>query len=350
MSFRIAHFNILGKNMAGTMWFHYARDFLPPWFSNKHWDWSRAAGFPRSLMWSPEQGRSRFYRLQVLIKEIRALRADILCLVELDCFTEFQDILGREGYDAVFQPRPGKQDGCGIFWRREVFGAVGPCRGLIYARPANDRIAVGQVLTHLPSQRQLLVLSTHLHWDQAAGHQASEAEELLGLLEDMAADYQRPAAVVCGDLNALPDSEAYQILSRCLCDASFGPDGAYAEGAFTTLKPDVYYFARPKGQGDGDHWHWQEGRHEVLDYVFYRDLELLKPVMVPHMSKELELAERPAKRQRSAGDGYWSGGWRFRSSPAPGLAEHAEDDTWRPPRVRGQLQLGIPNRSSERRL
>ena len=74
--------------------------------------------------------------------------------------------------------------------------------------------------------------------------------------------------MVCGDLNALPDSEAYQILSRpllvcassrllpslcfsfcarrCLCDASFGPDGAYAEGAFTTLKPDVYYFARPK--------------------------------------------------------------------------------------------------------
>eukprot|EP00438_Fugacium_kawagutii_P002086 Skav219388 [mRNA] locus=scaffold2133:10887:14751:+ [translate_table: standard] len=65
MSFRVGHFNILGKNMAGTMWFHYARDFLPTSFSSSHWDWSRQGNFPRSLLWSAEDGPSRFYRLQV---------------------------------------------------------------------------------------------------------------------------------------------------------------------------------------------------------------------------------------------------------------------------------------------
>jgi hypothetical protein len=33
-----------------------------------------------------------------------------------------------------------------------------------------------QMLKHLPTQQMLLVLSSHLHWDQAAGHQASEAQ------------------------------------------------------------------------------------------------------------------------------------------------------------------------------
>lgn len=276
MSFRVGHFNILGKNMAGTMWFHYARDFLPASFSSSHWDWSRAGHFPRSLLWSSEDGPSRFYRLQVLLKEIRSLSADVLCMVELDCFHEFREILDADGYDAIFQARPGKQDGCGIFWRREVFQPVGPCRALIYARPVNDRIAVGQMLKHLPTQQMLLVLSSHLHWDQAAGHQASEAQELMGLMEDMSHEHEaatgsRPAAVVCGDLNSLPGSDAYSVLTRSLHDACL-PRGhcGYPEGAFTTLKPDVYFFARPRGQADArDQWHWQEGRHEVLDYIFY---------------------------------------------------------------------------------
>ncbi|CAK9098349.1 unnamed protein product, partial [Durusdinium trenchii] len=208
LSFRVGHFNILGKKMAGTKWFHYARDFLPASFASNHWDWSRAGHFPRSLLWSREEGQSRFYRLEVLLKEIRSLSADVLCLVELDCFEEqldggkekggleggkrrsripgnhycrglglpFQQILGADGYDAVFQPRPGKHDGCGIFWRREVFESVGPCRALIYALPANDRIAVAQLLVHRLSRDALLVLSSHLHWDQALGYQASEAQ------------------------------------------------------------------------------------------------------------------------------------------------------------------------------
>ncbi|CAK0858734.1 unnamed protein product [Prorocentrum cordatum] len=34
MALRVAQFNILGRRMAGTMWFHYARDFLPKYFAN----------------------------------------------------------------------------------------------------------------------------------------------------------------------------------------------------------------------------------------------------------------------------------------------------------------------------
>ncbi|CAL1134770.1 unnamed protein product [Cladocopium goreaui] len=44
--------------------------------------------------------------------------------------------------------------------------------------------------------------------------------------------------------------------------------------------------------------------------------------------------------------GYWSGGWRFVSSPVPGLERHLTDLHWRPPRRPGVLQMGIPNRSA----
>ena len=74
-----------------------------------------------------------------------------------------------------------------------------------------------QVLMHLPTQQPLLVLSSHLHWDQvrprsppsageesspslpdqAAGHQSSEAQELLCLLEDMSAEYEQVSGFRC---------------------------------------------------------------------------------------------------------------------------------------------------------
>eukprot|EP00930_Biecheleria_cincta_P037284 TRINITY_DN25578_c0_g1_i1.p1 TRINITY_DN25578_c0_g1~~TRINITY_DN25578_c0_g1_i1.p1 ORF type:complete len:410 (+),score=81.02 TRINITY_DN25578_c0_g1_i1:65-1294(+) len=379
MSFRVAHFNILGKHMAGTMWFHYARDFLPSQFSSpSHWDWSRAACYPRHLSWNSHDGRSRFHRFQVLLAEIRALKAEVICLVELDCFTEFQQVLGLDGYDAVFQARPGKQDGCGIFWRRDLFEAAGPCRSLTYASPADDRIALAQMLRHSASQQCLLVVSTHLHWDQQTGHQASEAEELLALIDEMSlletsqhgAGGVKPAVVVCGDLNALPSSPAYKIMSKSLRDAAVpavqqkeGGHG-YVDGSFTTLKPDVYYLARPKqSQRDRtaqDEWHWQEGRKEVIDYIFFdpQSLVLEKPAATPCLpstSREEPGASEeapPAKRARTAGRnnhkttlyGFWSGGSAFPASPVPDFRENVHNLAWRPPRAHGELLLGIPNR------
>ncbi|CAE7937992.1 CCR4, partial [Symbiodinium sp. KB8] len=264
----------------------------------------------------------------------------------------FRDLLEEDGYDAVFQKRPDdrKGDGCGIFWRREAFTAVGPCRALIYAQPANDRIALGQLLLHRSSSEHLLVLSSHLYWDQASGHQTSEAQELVELMEDMMKacaleSGRRPAVVFCADLNSLPGSDAYKLITRKLCDASFGhAGGEYFQGSFSTLKPDVYWFAAPRGQrSEPPEWHWQEGRQEVIDYIFHsQDLTLETPVVLPRMP---EVPDRPPKRHKPEGGlyGYWCGGWRFADSPVPGLEEHRRDYRWRPPRVNGELQLGIPN-------
>lgn len=350
MALRVAQFNILGRKMAGSMWFHYARDFLPPSITKACPDWYQSAGYPRCLLWHPRDGPSRFYRLPVLLAEIRALKADILCLVELDCFEEIQSALGTEGYDAIFQRRPGKADGCGIFWRREALAASGHCRLLTYSVPANDRIAVAQALEHLATGQRFLVVSTHLHWDQQAGHQVAEAEELLAFAEEAAsaAGADGRATIVCGDLNTTPGAAAYEVMCRHFQDAALQDDAAvYAPGSFTSLKPDVYYFARPRGsQYDSraqDEWHLQEGRQEVIDYIFYDPgaFELVAPIELPCLG-----GEPSAKRARTSKPpyGYWAGDWAFSATPAPGWEAGLRDPNWWPVRTQGLLQFGIPNR------
>eukprot|EP00450_Noctiluca_scintillans_P022863 CAMPEP_0194520120 /NCGR_PEP_ID=MMETSP0253-20130528/53995_1 /TAXON_ID=2966 /ORGANISM="Noctiluca scintillans" /LENGTH=357 /DNA_ID=CAMNT_0039364323 /DNA_START=45 /DNA_END=1114 /DNA_ORIENTATION=+ len=335
--------------MAGTMWFHYARDFLP---QEKRADWSRAGGFPRNLLWQPSDGKGPFYRKQVLLEEIRSLRADLLCLVELDCFSEFKESLDSEGYDAVFHKRPGrKEDGCGIFWRRSVFASAGPCKALVYKEPAEDRIALVQPVRHLETQRLVTVVSTHLYWDQSTGHQLSEAKELLSFIANEA--QQDSAILICGDMNTTPHSDAYKILRERFADAAVEEPASahYASGSFTTLKPPVYYFAKPLGHGQApqkvEQWHEAEGRQHVIDYIFYDPalLQVREPAVIPCMA-----SEPPKKKRRVSegaanfNEGFCSGAWDLKPVTQQVLQARLRDPSWTPPRKTGEPQSGIPNR------
>mmetsp|Transcript_41674 Transcript_41674/g.89481 ORF Transcript_41674/g.89481 Transcript_41674/m.89481 type:complete len:373 (+) Transcript_41674:380-1498(+) len=343
MSFRVAQFNILGRRMAGCMWFHYARDFLPlPLAVEGPLEWSRKASFPRTLLWNPQEGHGRFYRFPVLLAEIRALNADVISMVELDCYNEFKSALAAEGYDSVFQGRPGKQDGCGIFWRRNVFSADGPQSHLVYQMPASDRIALAQPLRHRHSDGRLLVLSTHLYWDQSSGHQVSEARELIDFVQ--ATKVGDPSVVLLGDLNTTPGSEAHTMLTETLQDSVKD----YPEGAFTSLKPDAYYFAKPRGHYGAaahDEWHCQYGRSEVIDYVLYdsQSLEVEQPPSIPVLPVKGSSSVSKVSRSRPPW-GYWAGSWNLCDSVAAEFEVYKHDPNWVPKRVQGELQLGIPNR------
>jgi len=339
MSFTIAQFNILGRYMAGTMWFHYARDFLPKTLAAGCPDWYSNRGYPRCLLWKESDGDGRFYRLPVLMKEISALNADVICLVELDCFQEFRNALNKEGYDAVFRSRPGTKDGCGIFWRRDVFKAASASNSIVFQIPANDRVALAQPLQHLSTNRSTIVVCTHLHWDQAAGHQSAEAKELLSFIrqsESAAGGEFKGTTIVCGDLNTQPGSVAYDLLRKRLSDAA----GTYQPGVFTSMKPDVFYYAWPRGcknvPGAPMEWHHQEGRREILDYILYSEaaFEVEVPVKLPSLVTE---TGKPPY-------GFWAGGWSVAPSAGKQAKVNKHNESWSPARTHGDLQLGIPNR------
>lgn len=344
-TFRIAQFNILGRQMAGSMWFHYARDYLPRGlaYNPAAANWRRDGGFPRNLLWNKNDGPGSFYRFPTLLSEMQKTDADILCLVELDCYAEFQKALGDIGYDSTFAKRPGKMDGCGIFWRRDAFAAAGKPQTKVYEVPADDRIALAQPLRHKDTGNPVLVVSTHLYWDQKAGHQLAESRELLDWVSQLGEGGVpgAKAMLLCGDLNALPESEAYRLLTSTLKDVV--PE--YKPGSFTSLKPDVYYWAKPAGQRQerkvSGEWHYQRGRGTVIDYIL-ADRDAFSVAHAPELP--CLSAEGSVGHCDGVAPGFWSGGWAFDPLAAESHEENRFDPKWAPARRKGELQLGIPNR------
>ena len=82
------------------------------------------------------------------------------------------------------------------------------------------------------------------------GYQASEAQELMGLVEDMCREQEvdagrRPSVVICSDLNSLPGSEAYALLARSLRDASLATErSSYPEGHLFLFIVLILYYLR----------------------------------------------------------------------------------------------------------
>lgn len=73
--------------------------------------------------------------------------------------------------------------------------------------------------------------------------------------------------------------------------------------------------------------------------VFSRIYFFTSPHSYPILSHPvLDMEKNCVKSSTASGAGlygYWSGGWRFVSSPVPGLERHLTDLHWRPPRRPG---------------
>lgn len=144
--FRVATLNILASNLAKPMHFPYV--------------------MPEKLEWS--------HRRQVLMSQLDALNADIVCLQELsDYWTFFREEMHMRGYESVYVKRPsinvstwsgeGKKDGCGVFFKRNAFELV-DCDSVNY-NDVHDRVAMLALLKHKTSQRHMFVSTTHLWWN-----------------------------------------------------------------------------------------------------------------------------------------------------------------------------------------
>jgi len=106
---------------------------------------------------------ARFERLTSRILEVNA---DVLSLVELDRFEDFQRRLG-DVYDGVFmrRPRPVSPDGSSLFWRKDAFKLVRHSAVTFVDRynpvAVQDRCAVVALLERAEGGRTLFV-SVHL--------------------------------------------------------------------------------------------------------------------------------------------------------------------------------------------
>jgi len=131
-------------------------------------------------------------RKERLLRTVKELNADLISLVECDHYDTFwEKEMERLGYGGVYKRRPrrGCADGCAIFFRRNVFDLVA-YRGVELVqrnrgengntggnqsddndddhRPFSrigetaDRVALLALLRHVPTNRHLIFVSTHL--------------------------------------------------------------------------------------------------------------------------------------------------------------------------------------------
>jgi mRNA deadenylase 3'-5' endonuclease subunit Ccr4 len=185
-SFRIASYNVLADS--------YVR---PDWYPNVEPEVLRCA-------------RRRF----ALVERVARLDANIICLheVEADAYALFELSLGAQGYEGVYAKKGcGKPDGCAMFFRQGGPRFTGS--GTVYyhdgLRGDPDSGHLALVSSFEFGWGVIRVATTHLKWDR----EDKSPEEHLGYRQigELICDHFKPdqtayAWIVCGDMNAQPDS------------------------------------------------------------------------------------------------------------------------------------------------
>jgi mRNA deadenylase 3'-5' endonuclease subunit Ccr4 len=159
--------------------------------------------YPRT----PREHLDPAWRRPALVEHVAHLDPDILCLQEVERAT-FEAIRARlSTHTGEYAPKLGrKPDGCALFFRKGAFELVSWEK-----RPYRDEtghVALLAKLTH--AGRALLVVTTHLRWEPPGkpGHVGlAQARELVRGVEP-------GPTIVCGDLNATPESDVIQVFKE----------------------------------------------------------------------------------------------------------------------------------------
>mmetsp|Transcript_70565 Transcript_70565/g.181929 ORF Transcript_70565/g.181929 Transcript_70565/m.181929 type:complete len:511 (+) Transcript_70565:162-1694(+) len=193
------------------------------------------------------------------------LAADVYCLQEVDCSLEELG-LGFE-YDSVFAQRPrGRVDRCVIAWRRDRL-EMGPAgyrevqfdeyappptmfNQQLHADHASGNVGVVVELRMLrdPGRRCITICTTHLCWQP---HRVDIRHWQLHTLFSVGQSLGSSRVIVCGDLNALPESPPMRFLSQaCRLESVYrdvehsavtNSNACSMDGAFAAMIDYIFY-------------------------------------------------------------------------------------------------------------
>lgn len=265
------------------------------------------------------------YRKQLILHEILAYDADVICLqeVEMGQFEQFfrPQLRMRGGYEGIFSPKSRSKtmsdwdknfvDGCATFWKTARFRLEE--RDLIdftqvaLSRPSlkkhkdiynrvmsRDNVALVSLLEDKESEQFFLISNCHIHWDPSFRDvKLIQTIMMVEELEKMQVN-RESNLIICGDFNSLPGSGVYSFLENGFIDAdnedfmSHNYEPYTSEGAKHSLMvknsmsslpdPLIYTNFTPSFLG-------------IIDYIWYRPGSLsvsgnLGPV-TPEYSRQL---------------------------------------------------------------
>jgi mRNA deadenylase 3'-5' endonuclease subunit Ccr4 len=231
-------------------------------------------------------------RRRALLAHLVELNADVLCLQEVEsgAFAEIADRLAPLGYAGLYsQKSGGKPDGCATFYRSALLTLAVNVRH-VYADASKQREASGhvaQLVSLEQGAKRLGVANTHLPWDPPGTPRAAQigyqqADQLLEVLER-----QLPgcaAWIICGDLNATPESELVQLILR----------SGFASSHAGHPHPCTFN---------------AKGFARTIDYIFYSDALCAEPLPLPSVDAHTVLPgpEQPSDHLAVAARFSWDG-------------------------------------------
>ncbi|KAK9828585.1 hypothetical protein WJX72_000894 [[Myrmecia] bisecta] len=238
-------------------------------------------------------------RSPLLLAEILASQADIVCLQEVNHYEDFfEPQLRAHGFTGLFWPKacsPAEQygyacDGCAIFFKQERLTLLGEPEGSTF-RTREGSIGK-QVMMHVrlrdnATGLHLLVATTHLKAKEGTANdqmRVSQVEQLVERLQSACdhtdsssngsrptdASMAKPLVVLCGDFNTTPESGACQVLRRhglglqCLWDEPVSPSVPDSDGGAS--RPFTTWKYRPGGESQ-----------RIIDYIWWSADERMRP-------------------------------------------------------------------------
>jgi mRNA deadenylase 3'-5' endonuclease subunit Ccr4 len=281
MTFTVATYNVLASAYIRSEWYPFTpKEFLDP-------------------------GQ----RIPALVEHVAALKADIYCLqeVEDETFAALERRFSPLGYHGELARKGGgKPDGCATFLRKDMFELVRACRVeyLDVAAGGENSGHVAQMVVLKQANRTVGIANTHLKWDSSQTQREQQYGyrqiiQLLGECETCAP--AGTAWIVCGDLNAAPDSEVVVALRKAGFEFAHHAQGrAYTSNANGNAKTIDYLFynaalrARPEPLPVIDDHTPLPGPGQPSDHVAvvaqfdWTDLRPSRSFLDTHRSRRLE--------------------------------------------------------------
>lgn len=205
--FIILSYNILADYLAQEHRFLYER--ISPFILD--WNWRKDKLLFEFGLWSP----------------------DILCLQEVDKFTDLEQEMASQGYNGTWKIRTGDAaDGCAIFWRTKrfqlryeedieftklglrdnvaqlcVLESVGPQ----YVQ--TDSVSLSTSSNHPQQAKQVIICNIHVLYNPKRGDiKLGQVRTLLDKANALSKMWNDAPVIVCGDFNSTPKSPLYNFM------------------------------------------------------------------------------------------------------------------------------------------
>jgi len=237
----------------------------------------------------PEEALQSGHRNSLIFDELFRIKADILCLEEVDCFSHLSYVLEDQGYAGIWTPKPDSPclkfennigpDGNALFFLREKFELKKTYHKVLSkedGNPTNSTALVCQ-LFHKLTGKFLTILVTHLKAKETPEFveiRKQQAECLVKLVREIQSEWCAPL-ILAGDFNATPDEPAYKIL----CDA-------HLQSAYEELCGEEPDYTTWKIRGERGNASSPVGeKKRTIDFLFY----------LPGMMKAMAVLELPSE-------------------------------------------------------